>query len=54
VATRAARVKAIDGIGVRVAIGKPEGVVDMVNMAAGDPEVLFDLLRMEGERVDHE
>ena len=36
------------------AVGEAERVVDVVDVAARDPEVLLDLLRRQRERVDHE
>ena len=43
-------------IGVRVgqAVGEAERVVDVVDVAARDAEVLLDLLRVQRERVDDE
>ena len=36
------------------AVGEAEGVVDVVDVAAGDAEVLLDLLRVQREGVDHQ
>src|SRR5689334_18331445 len=48
----AARIQALDRRRVGHAAVKAEGVVDVVDVPAGDAEMLFDLRRREWERVD--
>jgi hypothetical protein len=52
VSPRTAGVEPVDGGAVRKPIGETEAVVDVVDVAVPDTEVLFDALRMQDHPID--
>ena len=53
VASGTARVQPVDGCGVGHSLVKAERIIDMMDMAVADAEMLFDFLGCQGENIHH-